>query len=998
MAYYDLDLKHEKIRVMANKLEEFKTKQLKQIDFEYLHTNEYKKNNTPPGPDAGWKCFEKDSRIGGIDEHYWIHFRLDAIKANENHQLRLSLKTGREGQWDPTNPQGLIFLNGKTTQGIDINHTWIPLEYDTEYDVYIYFYSGMVGGLFDLNIELIETDTLIEQLYFDINVPLMCLDQLPRESYDYIRTRDCLDRAVQLLDLRDVYSQDFYDSISKTREYLKTEFYEGICGESEAVVSCIGHTHIDVAWLWTVDQTREKAQRSFATVNNMMEHYDDYVFMSSQPQLYQLAKESDPELFEKIKQRVKEGRWEVDGAMWLEADSNLTSGESLVRQLMYGKKFIKDEFGIDSDTLWLPDVFGYSGALPQILKRAGVNKFFTAKISWNDTNKLPHDVFMWQGIDGTEIFASLINGYVQMLEPKDIYNSWKDFKDKSITNNTLVTFGWGDGGGGPTYEMLENHKRLKYGIPGMPKTVIEKEGKYFERVQKDFEKNSDMLKNNAKWVGELYLEKHRATYTTVAKNKKNNRRSEFALLEAETLSILDKLINNAQYPKQELSDYQRNVLLNQFHDIIPGSSIKEVYDVTDVEYRNILNGTRNIIDDKLRKISDNIKTDGGIFVYNPTPCDISAVVEVDNKQIYAENVPAHGWKVVEENPVDMGITVNDYTIENDLIKVTFNDKYEIISVYDKECRREVIADNGIANRIEIFEDYPYDFDAWEICDYYTQKMWVADDVTEFEKLENGIKIKRLYGKSTITQIIKLNKNSKRIDFKTTVDWHEDHVLMKAAFPVDIHSNTATYEIQFGNVERPTHKNTSWDNAKFEVCAHKWADLSEGNYGVSLLNDCKYGHNVDGNVMKRTLLKAATYPYAEADKGMHEFTYSLYPHSGDYKSGNTIDEAFALNVGLEAIKVDKNDGVLPQEYSLINTDMENVIIETIKEAEESEDIIVRLFESYNQKASGKIVTGFDFKKVYACDLLENVERELSHNGREIELNIRNFEIVTLKFEL
>lgn len=994
-----MDFINEKIRTITEKLKTLVSEKVCDADCEYIYVPEYKTTNTPPDKNAGWKKYEKDTVLRGMDEHHWFHFKIPAIKKQEGKELRISVFTGREGQWGSCNPQGVIYLNGITTQGLDANHTWVPIEYEKEYDAYIYFYSSMnIDVEYKVNISIVQTDLDTEKLYYHLLVPYECMQLLDKNSYDYVKIRDCLDRALFNLDLRDVSSEEYHKSVAETIDWLEEEFYGKVCGNSEQVVSCIGHTHIDVAWLWTVAQTKEKAQRSFSTVINMMKRYDDYKFMSSQPQLYQHVKDNDPQLYEEIKKRVKEGRWEVEGAMWLEADTNLISGESLIRQILHGKKFMKDEFGVESKILWLPDVFGYSAALPQILKKCGINQFFTTKIYWNETNSFPYDTFMWQGIDGSEVFSSFIKEYNHILNAKNIYEISNNYKDKSIGFENIMTFGFGDGGGGPTHEMMEHYKRLNKGIPGMPKAVIKRAGEFFDEIEEKYNDAAKNLRKENRWVGELYLEMHRGTYTSIAKNKKNNRKSELAIMEAEALAAADMIFNGGEYPEKLFHDNQINVLLNQFHDIIPGSSIKEVYDVTDVEYANILKTTREVIDSRLQSIADSINTDGGVLVYNPAPYDMTDVIELNGRKILAENIPAHGWRVVENTPVNEGITVSDKCLENSLIKVMFNDKYEIISVYDKECDREIIPVGKIANRIEIFEDYPRDYDAWEITSYYKQKMWIADDLNGVKTLDNGFEIKRSYGHSIITQKIKLNKDSKRIDFETVVDWHEDHVLMKAAFPVDIHSQFATYDIQFGNIERPTHENTSWDAAKFEVCAHKWADLSEADYGVSILNDCKYGYSIEGNVMKISLLKAATSPNPVADRGINTFTYSLYPHCGDYRKGKTVKQGYLLNMPLEAAEIKANKAKLPEQFSLIRSDKENVVIETIKKAEDDNSIIVRMYETYNSKTKATITAGFDFKEVYLCDMLENNIEKIESSDNEIKLNVKNFEIVTLKFVL
>lgn len=991
-----MDFIKEKIRVAAEKLAELMDTPLSEPDFTYLYCDTYKMGSTPPPVNTDWKTFEKGQRFCGTDTHYWLHFSLPATPESAHKKLYFGMKTGREGQWDACNPQGLVYIDGKAVQALDVNHTALLLEFDRPYEMDIYFYTGMQEGNFDVIPSLFLRDDAVCQLYYDLKVPYDTLCIIDEKSYDYIKMRDCLDKALLRLDLRDFYSRDFYESIEMTRAYLKEEFYEKLCGHSDGIISCIGHTHIDVAWLWTVAQTREKAERSFATVLNLMRQYPEYKFMSSQPQLYQHVKEANPDLYRQIKERVTEGRWEVEGAMWLEADCNLIGGESLVRQILYGKRFMKEEFGVESRMLWLPDVFGYNAALPQILRKSGVDRFFTSKIAWNETDTMPHDIFLWKGLDGTEIFTSFIESYVGMLQPDYVLKrTWEIFKDKSLSDRSLLTFGYGDGGGGPTAEMLENYRRMQYGIPGLPKLEMETATAYYDKIEADFYRNTKELRRTPKWDGELYLEMHRGTYTSIAKNKRNNRKSELLYQEAETLSVTDMIVNGGSYDSETMHKNQLNILLNQFHDIIPGSSIKEVYDVTDVEYARILKEGRAIVDEKLGAIAKNLATDGGILVYNPTAYTRSDYVRVNGKTYLAEDVPAHGYRVIADLPTALTSKVGDHRIENDRLRVLFDKSYQIVSVYDKEADREVIAAGAAANRLEIYEDYPRTFDAWEITDYYKQKMWLCDDVSEVTPIENGYRVVRKYQKSTICQDIVLKPESKRIDFVTEVDWQEDHVLLKAAFPLDIRTTEATYEVQFGHLARPTHQNTSWDAAKFEVCGHKWGDLSETGYGVSLLNDCKYGYSAEENVLSLSLLKAATYPNPTADRGKHTFTYALYPHIGGLTQGGTVQEGYHLNMPLEAMAVSASNGSLPAVYSLVSCDAENICVETVKKAEDDDSIIVRLYDSYNQKSRPTLTFGFDFQEAYLCNLMEENEKKLEFDGRTLQLPVQNFEIVTIK---
>lgn len=985
----------ENIRVIYEKLLELSESKLCDLSFEYLKCDGYKTSNEFPADSEPWIKSETSIRLSGVDEHYWIKLDIDPVSLPKHKELIFSLKTGKEGQWDAVNPQGLVFLNGKTLRALDVNHTYFKLDGDTKYSMYIYMYTGMDPAQFDIIPSLTLRDTPTYSLYWDIKVPADTLNLLEENSYDAVKIEDVLNKAVRKIDLRDFYSDDYYKSLDETAGYLKEELYTKLAGGNGASVNFLGHTHIDVAWLWTVAQTKEKAERSFATVISLLNEYPDYIFMSSQPQLYQYVKEANPELYAEIKKAVCEGRWEVDGAMWLEADCNLISGESMVRQILFGKKFMKEEFGVDSKTLWLPDVFGYSAALPQILKKSGVDKFHTTKLTWNETNKIPHDTFMWQGIDGTEIFTHLCEAYVNLNIVEDTRRYWEQYKNKSLTNEIFMPVGYADGGGGTSPEMIEIQQRLKNGLPGMPKVEFKTAGETLDKIEKDFNENTKEMGYTPKWIGELYLEMHRGTYTSIAKNKKYNRKCELLYQEAEALSVTDMILTGGEYDKETLDKNQYNILLNQFHDIIPGSSIKEVYDVTDAEYPQIMAAGRAIADGCKQKLMQNISTDGGIFVYNPTPYEISDYVEADGKLYFAENVPAHGYKVIKSAPVPNKIKVGEKTIENNLVKVTFNDAYEIASIYDKEAGREVVASGSAANRLNVYEDYPRCYDAWEITDYYKNKKWTCNDVSEVRPTENGIYVKRNYGHSVIEQEIVLRPDSKRIDFVTKIDWHEDHVLLRCDFPVNVHTTKATYDIQFGNIERPTTRNNSWEQAQFEVCAHKWGDISEGDYGVSLLNDCKYGYSAEENVISLSLLKAATYPNPEADRGMHEFTYSLLPHTGDFREGETVKEAYLLNMPLEAEKIGASNGKLPEEYSLVSCKNANISLETIKKCENDDSIIVRLFDCHNVKSKAEINVGFDFKKAYLCNLLEESVEEIEADGNALYVPVGNYEIITLK---
>ena len=960
-------------------------------------------SNTPPA-DAEWKPFGWGETFGGTHEwHGWFRTTVKIPERMLGQHIELKNWVTRD------RPQVLTYINGKTVQGSDPNHVDFPLEKGLdEFELLTYMYNGYNASVSEYCPELRVIDTDTRKLYWDIRVPFDVMCYTKEGSYDFCRIRTALNEAINLLDLRTKGTEEYKASVLAATKYLEENFYNTVCGPQEANVVCIGHTHIDVAWLWPLRQTREKAQRSFSTVVNMMKEFPEYKFMSSQPQLYKFVKEDDPALYEEIKKLVAEGRWEVEGAMWLEADCNLTSGESLVRQVLFGKRFIKEEFGKDSKVLWLPDVFGYSAALPQILRKAGVTRFVTSKISWNETNMLPCDVFKWYGIDGSEIFSYFLtaqdftgknptNGttYNANITPKQIRGTWERFQQKDIANEAISTFGHGDGGGGPTREMLETGIRLEKGIPGCPTVSFEFAGDFLDRMEAKT-KDSRFL---PKWVGELYLEYHRGTYTSIAKNKLKNRRSEFLYQNAELIASIGKAYLGGAYPQNVLNDGWEKILLLQFHDIIPGSSVKEVYDDSDLIYAELMTEGQKIVDEGIKAIAENVSTKGTL-VFNPNAFTASGTVETENGLAYAENIPAKGWAVLDSLPTTCNVTacIECRKLENEFVRVLFDESFEITSIYDKKAEREIVPAGERANTLVAYEDIPRKWDAWEITNYYTEKGWPINEITSVELYEcgakRGFKITRPFQHSVIEQIITLTDYDTVVTFDTTADWKHDHLLVRTAFPTTFNTDKATYEIQYGNVERPTHQNTSWEQAKFEVCAHKWADIAEFGYGLSLLNDCKYGYAALGSTISMSLIKCATMPNPAADKEVHHFTYAIYPHSGDYRAAGTVQKAYLLNNPMTAVAA-KGAGTLPARFSTVSSDKDNILVDVVKKAEDSDATVIRLYDAYNMTAKPTLTFGIPVSKVEVCDLLENVIDTLPCENNTVTLTVKPFEIVTLK---
>ena len=980
-----------------------------------------------------WEEFDsKTMHWYGPDEHYWFRAEYTVPKSMDRKTLYLKVAT-QVDHWDyAKNPQFLLFVNGQMTQGMDLNHQTVMLERCAKegetYTIDLQGYTGVMFAELTFTMETVEVDETINEIYYDIVVPLQGFSRMQEDDKVRKDLRTILNNTVNLLDLRTPYSEEFYQSIEEAHNYIQKALYEDMSGYEDVIASCIGHTHIDVAWLWTVAQTREKVARSFSTVLKYMDEYPEYKFMSSQPALYQFLKERYPETYEKIKERVKEGRWEPEGGMWVEADCNLTSGESLVRQFLYGKKFFKDEFGIDSRILWLPDVFGYSGALPQIMKKSGIKYFMTTKLAWNQINKVPYDTMMWRGIDGSEIFTHLITTlgvgqseadffttYNGMLHPDAILGGWHRYQNKDINNDILIAFGYGDGGGGPTREMLETSKRMEKGIRGIPKVRQEFAGNYFEELEERVEGNKSL----PVWEGELYFEYHRGTYTSMGRNKRSNRRCEQLLMDAELLEVL-----TGTSEKEEMDKIWRTVLLNQFHDILPGSSIAEVYEVTKKEYAEIESRLAEMIAEKL-----NLLMDGGqdkISVFNTLGFDRNDVVSLGDCHAaaltdesgkiypvqetaqgavaYITDIPAKGGKTlqlldtVKEEASRIQITENG--IETPFYRISIDENGLFTSIYDKECDREVLKAGEKGNLLRMYEDKPMHYDCWDIDMYYSEKYWDAEKADKIQWTEEGpvratLEIQRTISNSVIKQEIHFYADSRRIDFSTWVDWKEHQHLLKVHFPVNIHSDEATFEVQFGNLKRKIHGNTSWDEARFESCGQKWMDISEGHYGVSLLNDCKYGYSAKDSNIALTLIKSGIEPNKTADQEEHVFTYALYPHKEMWSAAGTVQEAYKLNQPAYATKGElKNTG-----KSFISTDKDNIIIETVKPAENGDGMIVRLYDCENSltKATLTFAEGM-LESVEECNLMEEKEADIEACGNSFTVSVKPYEIKTYRVRL
>ena len=982
--------------------------------------------------EAAWENFDcKTMHWYGKDRHYWFRTTYTVPEELEGKSIWIRISSQIDEWDDGRNPQFIVFVNGEVYQGIDMNHRECLITRSGKagetLTIDLQAYTGIMHEEFALRTQIEEIDAEIEKLYYDLWVPLAAFSRMEADDKNRKDIEHVLNETINLLDLRTPYSEDFYRSVREASAYIRKALYEDMAGYEDVIATCIGHTHIDVAWWWTVAQTREKVGRSFATVLKLMDEYPNYKFMSSQPQLYAFLKERYPELYEKAKQRIKEKRWEPEGGMWVEADCNLTSGESLVRQFMHGKRFFKEEFGVDNRILWLPDVFGYSGALPQIMKKCGIDYFMTTKLAWNQFNKVPYDTMMWRGIDGTEVLTHLITTlgvsqpikdyfttYNGMLHPDAIMGGWMRYQNKDINNDILVSYGYGDGGGGPTREMLETSIRMEKGIKGIPKVRQEFSRTYFEELE-------ERMKGDRRlpvWEGEFYFEYHRGTYTSMARNKRSNRKAELGLMDLELLSVLAQA--QAAYPAEELDRMWKKVLINQFHDILPGSAIHEVYEVTKEEYAALQKEIKALEEERLHAL---VGDGEGITIFNTTGHDRSDIVELgeihaealkdaegviypvqktaEGAVVYVEHLPSKGYKtfaavsseIEQKTPF---VLVDDHTLETPFYTIHLDAEGRFDRIYDKENDREVLQDGKKGNQFRMYEDKPMCFDNWDVDIYYTEKYWDVNDVISMEWTECGpvratLEMERKESNSVIRQKIHFYADRRRIEFETYVDWKEHQTLLKVHFPVNVHTDEATFDVQFGNLTRKVHTNTSWDKARFESCGQKWIDLSEGHYGVSMLNDCKYGHSVKDSDMALTLIKSGIEPNPVADQEEHYFTYAIYPHAEKWQEAKTVEQAYDLNQPAIAVAGGKPGSLL----SKASVDRSNVVLETIKCAESGHGIIIRMYESENALTKTNLVVEGNYNKAFACNLLEEEEAELELKDGVVCVQLKPYEVVTVK---
>ncbi|MBY8339042.1 glycosyl hydrolase-related protein [Streptomyces spinosirectus] len=825
--------------------------------------------------------------------------------------------------------------------------------------------------------DLAVLDETVWQLVIDLEVLGELLAELPVDSarrHDIVRA---VERALDALDLQDVNG-----TAQEARERL-IEVLSAPAVSSAHRISAVGHAHIDSAWLWPLRETVRKVARTTANMTALLEDEPDFVFAMSQAQQWAWVKEHRPEVWARVKKAVAEGRFVPAGGMWVESDTNMPGSEAMARQFVHGKRFFLDEFGIENDEAWLPDTFGFAAGLPQIIRAAGSTRLLTQKISWSQTNKFPHHTFNWEGIDGTRIFTHFppVDTYNCSMKGSEIAHAARNFKDKGVARHSLAPTGYGDGGGGTTREMVAKAARLR-DLEGSASVVWETPEQFFAKAEAEYPEPPV-------WVGELYLELHRATLTSQAGTKQGNRRSEHLLREAELWAATAAVRTGFPYPYEELDRIWKTVLLHQFHDILPGSSIAWVHREARATYARLAEELTAIIEAAQRALAGEGSTE---FVFNSAPHG-------------RDGVPAGGagTPAVEGRTVLSAREGGGHVLDNGLLRIEIDARGLVVSAYDIEAGRETVAPGRVAGLLQLHPDFPNMWDAWDVDEFYRNTVTDLTDADEVSGGEDGasVRVVRSFGASRVTQVLSLPPGERRLVLDTEVDWHETEKFLKLAFPLDVHAERYASETQFGHFHRPTHSNTSWEAAKFEACNHRFVHVEEPGWGVAIVNDSTYGHDVtrtvrtDGDrgtttTVRASLLRAPRFPDPETDQGVHRFRHALVPGAG---IGDAVREGWRIN--LPERRVTGAREVAP----LVGVDRDGVVITAVKLADDgSGDVIVRFHEAHGARTRATLTAGFPLAGATVTDLLERPLADApapERDGAGLTLSLRPFELVTLR---
>ena len=890
------------------------------------------------------------------------------------------------------NAEGLAYRpDGTTVKAIAPFNNWIALDPRKPLDLYIEAAANPDvpgfqptpmgdkatagnGPIYTLrSIEFVLRNTVVWELQQDVSVLTSLMHALP---FDIPRRHEILRALERMLDVMD--PDDVAGTAAAGRAQLVDVLAQPAYASAHKVIA-VGHAHIDSAWLWPVRETVRKCARTFSNMVDLMDRYPDFRFACSSAQQFAWIKANYPDLFAKITAKVKVGQFVPVGGMWVEADTNMPGGEAMARQFVAGKRFFLDNFDVDTPECWLPDSFGYSAAMPQIVKAAGSDYFLTQKISWNQTNRMPHHTFLWEGIDGTRVFTHFppVDKYNSDLGGSDLGHAQRNYRDMGAGTVSLVPFGWGDGGGGPTREMIAAAERT-HSLEGSPAVTMGSPIEFFEEAEAEYPRPPV-------WSGELYLELHRGTYTSQANTKQGNRRSEHLLREAELWATTAAVRGEFDYPYDELEEIWHLVLLQQFHDILPGSSIAWVHQDAERNYAAVAKRLEAVLAAALGELSGKGRKS---LRFNASPFAIDGVGAL-----------GAGSSSVSESAVPKKYR-SGYVLDNGVLRVVISSKGLVTSMVDAASGREAIAPGASGNLLQLHRDTPNVWDAWDIDEFYRH---VVTDLTAIESLAvdgADVVVVRSFGKSRIVQRLSLPAGSSALEITNEIDWHESQKLLKLAFPFDVHADRSASETQFGHIFRPTHSNTSWDFAKFEICAHRWVHVGETGYGVAVANDSTYGHDIgrrtrDGGgtttTVRLSLLRAPRYPDPNADQGAHTLKVSVRPGSS---IGDAVEEGYRINLPTRTVR-----GGVDSVEPLVRVSNPAVVVEAVKLAEDrSGDVIVRLYESRGGRARASVTADFDFETVEFTDLLErSVDGPaFTTDGNTIEFEVRAFQLLTLRY--
>ncbi|MBS3733420.1 MAG: alpha-mannosidase [Phycisphaerae bacterium] len=979
--------------------------------------------------DDDWWTIRFDQEWGG--PNYTAFFRRTAEVPKELDGKPLALRMFVQGD-------GLLRVDGKPHHALDPFRFIVPLtdkatagrRYELELETYINWHGGDPGqrvqrpNVFELA-DLASLDRDVWNVYWDLKAAEKLLDIPDVDEGMAAFVEHHLWEAMKLIPLQQDDPAARREAILAAGRAVRESIYRAEGYRIPGRMNLVGHSHLDIVYMWPYREYVRKIGRTHSTQLRLMEQYPQLTFCQSQAKLYADMKAYWPELYRQVQQRVAEGRWEPIGAFWVEPDCNLISGESLVRQVFYGQRFWQDEFEMTSRTCWQPDVFGMSWAMPQILARSGVEYVMTNKmVPWNDTNPWTLNTFHWQGVDGTKVMGIVPPGhFIGTVDPDDIHTQWRGYSDKATIGETVHIFGWGDGGGGPDPEEIESALRYRdfIGMPEMAFTTCEQA---FDRIR---DKAADV--DLPVWRDEIYLEAHRGTFTNKGRLKKLNRRMEYLCREAEMTSALAWL-SGADYPAERIETSWKDLLVTQFHDAVPGTHTTEVYGELLTDYERIASAGEAVRDEALRTL---IGDDSGdmLAVLNSLTHERSDAFSVpaallNGRSVLADDggalpqqditdldgtervlvcggaVPGVGYRTFalgEASPAPSAdaARAEDRALENEHLRAEFNDDGELVRLLDKDAGREVLPTDGVGNRFCLFEDTPGRYDAWDLVDTYRDHpIDIAGGATltidEQGPVRASLRLERPIANSHLVQRISLSAASRQLTFETQVDWKERQRILKVAFPVDVNTTQATYDMAYGNIARPCHRNTSYDAARFEVCGHEWMDMSQGDYGVTLLNDGKYGHEAMDKMMRLSLLKGSIKPDPQADLETHTFTYAIMPHAGTWVDADVQRRSRELNAPMHARLGGATAG---RADTLLSCDAPGMTLEAVKRAEDGDDLIVRLVERCNRRVRGTVTLPVPVAQAWSCDLMERKEALLGVDELHVPFEAGPYEIVTLR---